>query len=288
MTSKNKILILGVSGMLGNTLYRYFRNNTENIIVGVSRNLISAGSMFQTEKATLEFGFEAENIDALTRILNKHRPDIVINCVGIIKQKATSEDPLFALHINSLLPHRLNQLCTLLGSRLIHISTDCVFSGQKGMYKEDDVPDARDLYGTSKLLGEVVGSKTLTLRTSLIGHELDSSNSLVNWFLSRNENIQGYRKAIFSGLPCVEVASIINNFVIPDQSLNGLMHLSVEPIDKYLLLSIIKSVYGKNIEIEKDNTVMLDRSLDSSYFRRRTGYVPPSWKDLITAMRNFH
>lgn len=283
-----RILILGASGMLGNSLYRYFRDSTNHTVIGASRNAIVAPSMGQTSNATLVSGVDVENIDALIQVLNKYRPDIVINCVGIIKQRDDADHPLTALPINALLPHRLSQLCDLLRSRLIHISTDCVFSGKKGLYAEEDIPDAYDLYGRSKLLGEVDAPHAITIRTSLIGHELHSKRSLVDWFLSQSGTVLGYRKAIFSGFPTVEIARIIDQYILPNPSLTGLTQISAEPIDKYTLLSLIKEIYSKNIEIQSDDKVAIDRSLDSSRFRKLTGYQPPCWRELISAMRDFH
>jgi dTDP-4-dehydrorhamnose reductase len=284
----NKILILGAAGMLGNTLYRYFRDKTPHMVIGASRNKIVSENMRHAENAILISGIDVENIDALTQLLNKYRPDMVINCVGIIKQRDDADDPLTVLPINALLPHRLYQLCGLLGARLIHFSTDCVFSGKKGMYTEDDIPDAYDLYGRSKLLGEVSATNAITIRTSLIGHELDSNKSLVNWFLSQSETVLGYHRAIFSGLPTVEIARIIDQYIISDLSLSGLVQLSAQPIDKYTLLSLIKATYGKTIEIQPDDKVVIDRSLDSTSFKKQTGYQPPSWEELISSMYDFH
>ena len=287
MTSSTKILILGTAGMLGNTLYRYFRDITAHDIVGASRSPICAPAMHQTKNAVLVSGIDVENTDSLTQLLNNHRPDIVINCVGIIKQRDDADDPLTTLPINALLPHRLSQLCGLLGARLIHISTDCVFSGKKGMYAENDQPDADDLYGRSKLLGEVDASHAVTIRTSLIGHELHSNKSLLNWFLSQTGKVLGYRRAIFSGFPTFEIARIVDQYILPTSSLHGLTQVSADPIDKLTLLNLIKDIYGKAIEIQPDDQISIDRSLDSSRFRKLTGYKPPSWTELITAMHRF-
>lgn len=282
-----KILILGAAGMLGSTLFRYFRDATAHDIIGTSRNQIRASTMHQTYNAVLISGIDVENTDTIIQMLNMHRPNIVINCVGIIKQHDAADDPLTTLPINALLPHRLSQLCGLLGSRLIHISTDCVFSGKKGMYTEKDIPDAVDLYGRSKLLGEVEAPHVVTLRTSLIGHELHSNNSLLNWFLSQTGKVLGYRRAIFSGFPTLEIARIIDQYIFPTPSLYGLTHVSADPIDKFTLLGLIKNSYGKSIEIQPDDRIEIDRSLNSSSFRKLTGYKPPSWNELVTAMHGF-
>jgi dTDP-4-dehydrorhamnose reductase len=243
--------------------------------------------MSQTEHGRLIHGVDVENLDSLVRLFTNHRPSVVINCVGIIKQHSDAEDPHTAISINSMLPHRLHQLCKLIKARLIHISTDCVFSGSKGMYAEKDFPDANDVYGRTKLLGEVSGEHAITIRTSLIGHEINSNKSLINWFLSQENNVQGYRNAIFSGLPTVEIARIIDRHVIPNPGLEGVIHVSAEPIDKYSLLCLVKRIYGKKIDIKKNSDLIIDRSLDSTLFRGLTGYRPPDWETLVTGMREF-
>ncbi|NTU50097.1 MAG: SDR family oxidoreductase, partial [Desulfobulbaceae bacterium] len=186
-----------------------------------------------------------------------------------------------------IFPHRLSKLCALVGARLIHISTDCVFSGKKGMYSEEDFPDANDLYGRTKLLGEVDYPNALTLRTSMIGHEITGSKSLISWFLAQKGPVKGYRRAVFSGLPTVEIARVILDFVLPNAELHGVYHLSAAPIDKYDLLSRVAMVYGKSIEIVPDDSVQINRSLDSSRFRAVTGFNPKSWDEMIIAMRDF-
>jgi dTDP-4-dehydrorhamnose reductase len=208
--------------------------------------------------------------------------------VGLVKQHIYAEDPLLALPINSLLPHYLARLSKVSGARLIHISTDCVYSGSRGMYLETDQSDAHDLYGRSKFLGEVHCSNAITLRTSIIGHELNGSKSLVNWFLSQKNCIQGYTKAIFSGLPTVEIARVIHHYILPNSGLNGLYHLSAEPISKFELLSLIKDQYEKEIEIISNEAVVIDRSLDSTKFRVATGFKPKPWVNLIQEMHEFH
>jgi dTDP-4-dehydrorhamnose reductase len=175
--------------------------------------------------------------------------------------------------------------CANIDARLIHISTDCVFNGRKGLYKETDLSDAEDLYGKSKFIGELHDlPHAVTLRTSIIGHELNSNDSLVDWFLSQTGTVKGYKKAIFSGLPTVELARVIKDFVMPRTDLQGSYHVSADPIDKYTLLNLIANIYGKEIEIIADEKVHIDRSLNSDKFRQATGYQPPSWPILIEKM----
>lgn len=285
--TKQTILVLGASGMLGNALVRYFATCTEHDVVGTVRSARALALLPQKIQDRLVLGGDADDVDALVRVLDRHRPTVVINCVGLIKQLGEAKDPLAAIPINSVLPHRLARLCGLADARLIHLSTDCVFSGSRGMYREDDLPDAQDVYGRTKLLGEVDYPHALTLRTSIIGHELSGNNSLICWFLSQQGPVRGFSRAIFSGLPTVEIARVIDKFVLPKPELRGLYHLSAEPIDKFRLLQIVAQTYGKAVDIQKDDTLMIDRSLDSTRFRNATGYRPDAWPTLIERMQEF-
>lgn len=282
-----RALVLGVTGMLGHDVFRVLSASPELEVWGTLRN--SAGLSYFSEKhhKCILSGVDVLDHDALTTVLTRVRPDIVVNCVGLIKQLADANDPLVALPINALLPHRLARLCALGGARLIHVSTDCVFSGSKGLYVESDLSDAEDLYGKSKYIGELRDlPHAVTLRTSIIGHELSSNHALLDWFLTQNGSVKGYRKAIFSGLPTVELARIIRDYVIPSRQLHGLYHVSVKPIDKYSLLKLAAEVYGKDIKIVPDDNLVIDRSLDSTNFQNATGYTPPTWRELIEQMRD--
>ncbi len=282
---EKKILILGVTGMLGSAVFKMLFNSKQFQVWGTIRTTKNICKFTNQMHECLIRGIDVLDHDSLVTVFERVRPDIVINCVGLIKQSAVAKDPLVVLPINAMFPHRLYKLCSLIDTRLIHISTDCVFNGQKGMYVENDVSDANDLYGKSKYIGELHNfPNALTLRTSIIGHELNSSASLVDWFLSQSDTVKGYNKAIFSGLPTVELARVIMDFIIPNIGLTGLYHVSVEPIDKYTLLNLIADIYGKEIEIIPDEKVRIDRSLDSNKFRRATGYIPPSWRKLVKNM----
>lgn len=284
---QRRVLVLGATGMLGNAVLRYFAIRSSHVIGGTVRSLASASRLPANLRERLIPGVDIENFDSIAKAFAAFQPDLVINCIGLIKQLADVEDPLVAIPVNSLLPHRLARLCAVAGARLIHISTDCVFSGSKGNYLESDVSDARDLYGRSKYLGEVDYPNAVTLRTSIIGHELGSAHGLVGWFLAQQGGVKGYTKAIFSGLPTVELARVMHDFVLPDATLRGVYHVSVDAIDKYSLLRLVADIYGKDIAITPDAALVIDRSLDSSRFRAATGYSPPKWDALVTAMRNF-
>ena len=278
---KTKLLIFGASGMLGNALLRYFSQKEIFDVYGTTRNCTD------TNTYRLINGIDAEIEGHLLRAFEVASPEIVVNCIGVVKQLDVASDALVSIPLNSLLPHRLARLCEAFGSRLVHISTDCVFSGKKGGYVENDIPDETDLYGRTKLLGEVDYPNAITLRTSLIGHDSRYERSLISWFLAKEGSIQGFTKAIFSGLPTVEIARVLEENVIPHPELQGVYHLSVDPISNHDLLSIVKDVYGKKIEIIPDDSLVIDRSLDSTRFRKATGFEPKPWLELIQAMHDF-
>lgn len=283
----NRILILGASGMLGNTLLRYFSSVSEWDVYGTVRSDRYKNIFSNNLGNKIISDVDVLSTDRLLSIFGEVKPAIVINCIGVVKQLKAAEDPLLTLPINSLLPHKLSNLCELTGARLIHFSTDCVFSGSKGMYIEGDIADADDLYGRSKFLGEVGGKNAITLRTSIIGHELEGSRSLVDWFLAQKNKVHGYEGAIFSGLPTIEIAKILHERVIPNNGLRGLYHLSVDPISKFKLLNLIATQYGKVIEIIAEDQYRVDRSLDSAKFRQETGFTPKPWAQLIKEMHAF-
>lgn len=271
--------------MLGSAMHRFFTRKGEHEVWGAIRNPEMKRYLPAEVLNKIRTGIDVLDQDALVDVMQEIKPDVVINCVGLIKQLKSANDPLSVLPINSMLPHRLAKLCALSGARLLHISTDCVFSGNKGSYKETDLSDAEDLYGKSKYIGEVHDQKhVITLRTSIIGHELNSQYALVDWFLSQQDSVKGYTKAIFSGLPTVELARVINDYVLPKPALSGLYHVSAQPIAKFDLLELIATHYKKAIRINPDDRVQIDRSLDSSAFTQATGYVAPDWPGLIAYM----
>ncbi|MEW6292609.1 MAG: SDR family oxidoreductase [Pseudomonadota bacterium] len=282
-----KILILGASGMLGNAMMRVMAETGEHDVWGTARaGVVKRHYSAQLGERILA-GVDVENADVLARVFAEVRPEVVVNCIGLVKQLTEADDPLMALPINAMLPHRLARLCDLIGARLVHVSTDCVFNGTKGGYRESDPSDAEDLYGKSKFLGEVAYPHTITLRTSIIGHEIASAHGLVGWFLVQEGSVKGYRRAIFSGLPTVELSRIVRDLVLPRPALSGLYHVAASPIAKFDLLELIASAYGKNIMIEPDDRVVIDRSLDATRFREATGYVAPPWPELVARMRDF-
>ena len=221
-----RILVLGVTGMLGNAVFRSFAEHGEHEVWGATRRTSGARVPTEQDRSRLIPGVDALDPDALVEAMARARPDVVINCVGLVKQLSAADDPLVALPINAMLPHRLARLCAVAGARLIHVSTDCVFTGRTGGYTETDSSDAEDLYGKSKFLGELNDyPHAITLRTSIIGHELGPPHGLVDWFLSQRGSVKGYAKAIFSGLPTVELARVMREIVLPRPELSGLYHV---------------------------------------------------------------
>ncbi len=282
-----KVLVFGASGMIGNTVLRVLSEKEDWEVFGTVRDKSVKRLFSAAIGKRLRAAVDVERQDSLARILDQIRPNVVVNCAGLTKHKPEAEDPLMSIPINTLMPHRLARLCKLVGARLIHVSTDCVFSGEKGGYIEDDFTDARDLYGKSKALGEVLYPHTITLRTSTIGHELQSKYGLLDWFLSQEGRCKGYTRAIFSGLPTVVFAQIVRDVVIPHTELSGLYHVAAKPIAKFDLLKMIAAVYGKTIDIVPDDKLMIDRSLNADRFREVTGYVAPSWPELIELMHAY-
>lgn len=283
-----KVLVLGVTGMLGNALFRVLASDSSYEVHGAARSDGFTRRFGHLWGEKLISGVDFNDHDALLRLVLSVRPSAIINCVGLVKQLAVAKDPLYAVPINTLLPHRLAALCEAVNARMVHFSTDCVFSGAKGSYVESDIPDAQDLYGRTKLLGEVDYPHAITLRTSIIGHELSGHHSLIGWFLAQDKPVKGFTKAIFSGLPTIELSRVVRDFVLPRPDLHGIYHVSAAPIDKYSLLKLVADTYKKAIQINPDGELVIDRSLDSSRFRMATGYVSPIWPELVREMREFN
>ncbi len=279
-----KLLIIGATGMLGHKLLDYFSRNSSYEISGTIRSMEGLESFFTSNKTTIFSNVDADDIDELEKIIVLQEPSVVINCIGIIKQLELASDPLASISINALFPHKLAQICAKHSVRMIHISTDCVFDGEKGNYVESDHSNATDLYGRTKYLGEVSYGHCVTLRTSIIGHELKGKFGLVEWFLSQEMKIRGFTRAIYTGFPTIELARIIDEYVVPNESLAGLYHVSSEPISKFDLLKLISKRYSKDIEIEPFDDFVCDRSLDSSTLKGQTGFKSASWETMVDDM----
>ena len=282
-----KVLVFGASGMIGSAMFRVLSEKKEWEVRGTLRSNAWKRFFPETLAGKLIPDVDVERHDALVRVFAQVQPDVVVNCVGLTKHHSEAEDPLLSIPLNALLPHRLADLCAATGSRLVHVSTDCVFSGTRGGYLEDDAPDAVDVYGKSKHLGEVADTHAITLRTSTIGHELQSAYGLLEWFLSQQGSCKGFSRAIFSGLPNVVFAQVVRDVVIPRPELSGLYHVGAQPIGKYDLLKLIAGTYNRPINIEMDDKFVIDRSLNTQRFQKATGYIAPGWAELIGTMHSF-
>lgn len=278
------IVVLGASGMLGHRLVRHLARSRP--VVAVARRPIDlrrVAGPFASRVA----GEILEDLapPALGRMLDRHRPAGVVNAIGIVKQRPSAADRVSVIRVNALFPHELALDCRDRGVRLIHISTDCVFSGRRGAYTEADEPDATDLYGRSKLLGEVALPGCLTLRTSLIGPELDSSQGLLEWFRARRDGtVHGYRRAVFSGLPTIRFARLVGILLDEHPTLSGIYHVAAGPISKFDLLRMINACYGLRVSILPADEPVYDRSLDGRRFAAASGFDPEPWPALINEM----
>jgi dTDP-4-dehydrorhamnose reductase len=273
--------------MLGHKLFQALRERFTNV-VGTARQDPTKGPLSRVDLLKgpdVIAHVDVMNIDELTARLRSWEPEFVVNCAGVIKQRAEALSAIPSITVNSLLPHRLAESVSGWGGRLIHFSTDCVFSGRRGCYREDDFPDAEDLYGRTKYLGEVVGPNAITLRSSIIGRELSHHRSLLDWFLAqRGRRIRGFRRVLYSGITTNEMANVVCRIVSEGASVSGRYQVVSEPISKYDLLCLLRAAYGIDVEIAPDDSEISDRSMVGELFRSATGYVAPSWSDLVTTL----
>ena len=273
--------------MLGSILMRRMSDDLRYQVYGTLRDRKKKDFYSPELHDYLYTGVDTDVEQSIKHTIEDVSPDVVINAVGLIKQLRASNDPIAMLRINSLFPHVLHTYCRANDSRLIHISTDCVFDGLKGGYKESDRVNADDLYGRTKFLGEVTSDDALTIRTSIVGPEFGSSNGLLEWFLSQQGSIKGFRKAVFSGLPTVEVADVIRNLILPSNVRSGLFHLASQPINKFELLNLFSEVYSKKIDIKCSDELVIDRSLNAEKFCDVFNYNPPDWEKLCRKMYGY-
>lgn len=282
-----KVLVLGGDGMLGHKIF-------QNLSVRVPDTLCTIRGTVDDEHhrliplfhagGVLEY-INAMDIVAVEALLTDLKPDVVVNCIGVIKQRDEAHSDIPSITINALLPHRLAKTCGLWGGRLIHFSTDCVFRGKRGGYTEDDASDAADLYGKTKFLGEVATDNAVTLRTSIIGRELHHLKSLLEWFLSQNhQTVRGFTRAIYSGVTTNHLADVVGDLIEKHPRISGLYQVASQPISKYDLLCLLRTAYHLDIDIVPDGTDECDRSMVGERFHQATGYVCPSWTDLIAQL----
>lgn len=279
-----RILILGGSGMLGHKLLQGLRSEFGDVACTVRAprsSRLSRLPLFAGEHVA--WGVEATDWRSVEAVIRSRRPDVVINALGVIKQRETAKDAVPSIQVNALLPHQVAALVAEWGGRLIHFSTDCVFSGQRGRYREEDVPDATDIYGRSKLLGEVTGAgNAITIRTSMIGRELSHHHSLLDWFLAQDgKTVNGYRRVIYSGLTTLELTRITAMLITRFPDLHGLYQVTAPAISKHDLLSLVADAFTVRVDMTPADEPFCDRSLIGERFAAATGYVSPPWPRLI-------
>lgn len=276
-----KIIVLGISGMIGSCIFTELSKQSKLNVFGTLRNLTMK---YKFSSELQEKAILFKNLDDVSNLLDEYKPSIIINCIGLTKHRKEINNIQNAIYINSIFPYNLRDECKIKKIRLIHISTDCIFSGYKGGYNENDNSDCNDLYGMSKALGEINDNSSLTIRTSTIGHEFETKHGLLEWFLSQKNECYGYKNAIFSGLTNLELSKIIVKKIIPNSKLKGLYNVGGQSIDKFSLLHILNKIYKKNIIIQENTEFIIDRSLNSNAFYSKTGYNPPDWNTQIKEM----
>ena len=279
------ILIFGASGMAGSILFKLFSQDKKNIVYGTMRDKKSMFFFDNNMHDNLINFSVTDKEPQLRKCFDKSTPDLVINCIGMINKRSTKSNTSLMYEINSVFPKKLNLFCDEFNSRMIHFSTDCVFLGDRGNYSENSPTDCLDDYGQSKLKGEIINSKNvITIRLSLVGHEIYTKIQLINWFLSQENEVSGFKKVFFSGLTNIELYNVLNKHIIYNNELHGLYHVSSDPIDKFSLLKLVSNIYNKKINIIPNEDFIINRSLDSSQFKKITGYVSPSWSEMVKKM----
>jgi dTDP-4-dehydrorhamnose reductase len=280
-----RLLVLGAAGMLGHSVCHLLRERFE--IWGTFHDHDIDDEHYRILPAECSITkVDAQDFSTVSSAIKKVKPDAIVNCIGIVKQRDEAKQAIPSIHVNALFPHQLAELCVERGIRVIQISTDCVFSGFRGNYSEIDVPDPVDLYGRTKLLGELNRPGCLTLRTSIIGWQLNNFSSLLSWFaLQRNKHIKGYRKAIYSGFSTTVLTQLIADILQTRPDLNGVYQVSSEPISKFDLLVKLRDILGwSDIVIDPDNQFFCDRSLSGSRFTIATGWRPPTWEAMLQGL----
>jgi len=279
-----RALVLGAAGMLGHRVWRELNEHMETF-GAVRRPAGDYAPLRWFDESRLIGGVDVATDGDLERAFDAAQPDVIVNAVGIVKQRSDASDAVQAIAINSLLPHRLAALCARSGTRLVHLSTDCVYTGSRGNYREADVPDARDLYGRTKLMGEVDDEGCVTIRTSMVGREIGSTRGLVEWFLSkRGETVRGFTRARFSGLSTLELSRVILAVIQQHPELRGVWHVAGEQINKHDLLTLVNDTFGLGTRILADDSFVCDRTLDASRFMNATGYRPPTWAAMVAEL----
>ena len=278
-----RVLVVGGTGMLGHKVWQVFRERFETWVTVRSAEGLECTGLFSGDRVIPDV--QVERFDTVVRACATANPSVIVNCAGIVKQRKAAADTLSSIAVNALFPHQAAAQARAAGARFIHISTDCVFAGTRGSYSERDTPDATDVYGRTKLLGEVAGPGSLTLRTSIIGRELAGATGLTEWFLAqRGGRVKGFTRAWFSGVTTLALANTLAEVIDHHSSLEGIYHVASAPISKYDLLRKLNEVYAAGIDIEPADDLQIDRTLDGSAFADATGLRAAGWDQMLADM----
>jgi dTDP-4-dehydrorhamnose reductase len=285
--NSKKVLVLGIEGMLGHVVGGVLSEDFN--VVGTSRKSVDSDSPIRQilPNLLIHQNLDVRDESSIRKVVEVLRPEYVINCVGVIKQKLEPSSYVDCIDINSALPHRLASICGDFGSRLIHFSTDCVFSCKPGVKDLLTLPDPQDLYGRSKLLGELNHENSLTIRTSIVGRQISGSESLFEWLLSqKGKKISGYSKALYTGVTTKTLAKILKQIIAKEIDLHGVWQVASSEISKYDLLNLVNDKLNLGISIEENSDFECDRRLDGSEFTRSTSIEVPSWIEMIEEFKS--
>jgi dTDP-4-dehydrorhamnose reductase len=282
-----RVLVLGGEGMLGHKMVQVLRSRIPEVVCtiqGKREDGLYRQIDFLQDSTTIEH-FNALGLGTVRECLKRVQPNVAVNCIGIVKQRKEAVSPIPSITLNSILPHLLAEALVSHGGRLIHFSTDCVFSGSRGQYTEDDASDAEDLYGKTKFLGEVTAPNALTLRTSIIGRELQHFQSLLEWFIAqRGKTVRGFTEHYYSGVTTNHLAQVVADLIVREPPLSGLYQVTAPVIAKHDLLCLLRDAYNLDLEIVPDATTRCDRSMVGDKFRKAAGYSGPAWEDLVSEL----
>jgi len=282
---KQKILILGGGGTLGHKLWQLLPSRFPETFVSIRKNRDFYARCGLFTGPNVIDSLDLRDFNRLNAVLDEVKPSVIVNCAGVTLRSKEALDKNSAISINALLPHRLAEWCAKNGARLIHFSTVCVFDGKTGGYTEDSLPDARDLYGITKALGDVSAPFALTLRSSFIGREIFGGTELLEWFLAqKGKKIKGFTKALFTGLTTNKLAELVGDLIEKHPSLNGLYNVSSETLSKYEMLKLMKEAYKLDVEITPDDGFECRRDLKGDRFEKAAGFVCPPWRQLMAEM----
>ena len=271
--------------MLGHKLWQLLPQRFDDVWVTIRKKKSDYGTLGLFQQDRVIESVDATDLSSLRKLLGQVKPDVIVNAIAVTKRHEDPNNHSPAIALNALLPHWLDEWGATEGARVLHFSTDCVFDGATGGYTEDFRINAEDIYGRSKALGELHGKNSLTLRTSFIGRELTGGTELLEWFLAQEgKRIRGFRQAIYSGLTTLVATRLIGDIIEKHKDLHGLYHVSSEPINKYELLCLAKKVFGLNIDIDPDDRFICKRNLDDTRFRQATGFVCPSWDQMLRSL----